>query len=165
MQQVLLSLGANLGERFSQLESAVQHICSRMLVDARVSSVVESPPLGYTSQPQFLNCCVYGHTYLSDEQLHIALRELESDLGRLQRPQWHEREIDIDIVLMDGVQHGASGLQIPHPRMHERRFVLQPAAEIAPNMVHQIFQLSVEELLLNCDDTSRLSLFSQSIYL
>ncbi len=164
MSTVILSLGANLGDRLESIEYAIERLRGDgILKDLRCSTIVQSQPLGFTEQPLFLNCCVSGTTACSPLQLHGFLREVESDRGRLQRPRWHERELDIDILLVDQLSYRDSTLELPHPRMHERRFVLQPAAELCPHMIHPRFQCSIEELLDRCPDPSRLEFYHESI--
>jgi 2-amino-4-hydroxy-6-hydroxymethyldihydropteridine diphosphokinase len=154
-EAVLLSLGANLGEREETLHRAFQMLTeSGTLHKARISSLYETAPVGYTEQPAFLNCAMWGVTNLSPEELFRACKQIEHVLGRKPRPRWHEREIDIDIVLFGSRQISDECLTIPHPQMQHRRFVLVPACEIVPSMTHPTLHHSVLELLHLCSDTT-----------
>ncbi len=163
MTQVLLSLGANLGDRDGTLRRAIEAISERGLLEAiKVSSLVECPALGYTQQPDFLNLCVVGQTRFAAHDLRAELFLIENECGRLHREQWHERELDIDIVLFGAQVVHDDVLQIPHPRMSQRRFVLQPAAEIAASMLHPIENKTIAELLDECTDSSHLHMYPRS---
>ncbi len=119
-----------------------------------MSSFYETEPVGYSDQPWFLNAVVSGYTYLTAEHLLILCKSLEYMMGRRKRERWHEREIDIDILLYNDSVFSDLFLTIPHPQMLKRRFVLQPAAEIASNILHPSANLPLGQLLDNCEDTS-----------
>lgn len=145
---VLLALGSNLGNREHFLQQATTVIAQRGYVFSLVcSAVYQTPPIGYTQQPPFLNCCIAGKTTLAPNDLHRTLKQLELELGRSPRPRWHEREIDIDIILAESTIIDSEHLTIPHPRAHERAFVLVPAAEIAPDWIHPRLQQTIAQLL------------------
>lgn len=152
---VLLALGANLGDRASTLRRAVDLLGARALTDVRASAIYATEPVGYTNQPDFLNMAVAGATALDAMSLSDVCRSIERELGRTPRAKWHEREIDIDVLLYGAEVIETPALQIPHPRMHERRFVLRPAADVAPTMYHPTLGATVTELLDLCQDTSR----------
>lgn len=153
---VLLSLGANLGDRQATLERAATLLRDEALGgEIRCSAVYETDPVGYREQPPFLNIAAAGETCLPPEELHAVCRGIERRLGRRERPRWHEREIDIDILLYGGAVLANETLEIPHPRMTERRFVLEPAAEIAPEMPHPLAGKTLRELAAECADTSQ----------
>ena len=167
LTRVLLSLGSNLEPRAERIAAAITHLKQHALSDVVSSHVYATEPVGFKDQPEFLNAAVRGETALSAEELFRVCKGIEQTLGRQHREQWHEREIDIDILLFgytvlrpDNMPNCRSGLVIeslwiPHPRMHERRFVLQPAAEVAADMVHPVFQQTVQSLLTICADKSQ----------
>ena len=144
----LLSLGANLGRREQSIRRAVGLIQEYAQAEPiRLSGFVETEPVGYEDQPKFINCAARFETELSARELLAICKRVESDLGRQERPRWHEREIDIDIILLGDEIIESDKCSIPHPRMHERLFVLAPASEIAPNMVHPLLHKTILELL------------------
>jgi 2-amino-4-hydroxy-6-hydroxymethyldihydropteridine diphosphokinase len=157
---VVLALGANLGDRLATLRAAVERCSAALIRDVRCSRVYETEPVGYVDQPAFLNMIVVGETMLGAHDLAQACSAIEIDLGRQARAKWHEREIDIDIVLYGREVIGSPTLEIPHPRMHERRFVLQPCAEVVPEMVHPILDTTINALLHDCADTAAVRPFA-----
>lgn len=157
---VLLSLGANLGDRYAALRVAVELLQSNhILTDVTMSSVYETEPVGYKDQPAFLNCSVAGFTELPAAQFHQATKTIEREIGRMRREKWHEREIDIDILTFGEEVHDTELLHIPHPRMNERKFVLVPTAEIAPDVLHPTAKATMSELLAACADTAEVLLY------
>ncbi|GIV54133.1 MAG: 2-amino-4-hydroxy-6-hydroxymethyldihydropteridine diphosphokinase [Candidatus Kapaibacterium sp.] len=144
---VLLSLGSNLGDRLAQLDAAVRSIrADGLLCSMRCSPVYETEPVGYHNQPRFLNCCIAGLTSLDPFVLHSHLKDLERRLGRRPRPRWHEREIDIDIILYGDNVIEHPQLVIPHPQTIERAFVLIPASDIVPSWIHPQAQQTIAAL-------------------
>jgi len=152
MHQVLLSLGANLGSPLTTLNRAIERISSDVLTDVRVSPFYETAPVGFQDQPPFVNAAMTGFTSASAVEIHHACKVIEKDLGRQHREQWHEREIDIDVILVGTEVHDDSHVHIPHPRMHERMFVLVPACDIAPNMLCPRSHKTLTQLLAECTD-------------
>jgi 2-amino-4-hydroxy-6-hydroxymethyldihydropteridine diphosphokinase len=152
---VLLGLGANVGDREQALSRAVALLLERKAIYApAISSLYETEPVGYTDQPSFLNMAVMAGTMLLPAKLLAVCKEVERHIGRIARPRWHEREIDIDILLYHNKIMAQNDLVIPHPHMHERKFVLVPAAEVAPRMLHPLYRKTIEELLHLCPDTA-----------
>jgi 2-amino-4-hydroxy-6-hydroxymethyldihydropteridine diphosphokinase len=131
---VLLALGSNLGNRRAQLAAAVARL-GRWLGGLRASSLYETAPRYLTDQPSFLNMAVAGTTELSPLELLAAIQSIEADLGRERLQRYGPRSIDIDIVYYDGLTVAVPQLAVPHPLRAERRFVLAPLAEIAPDFV------------------------------
>ncbi len=142
---VYLSLGANLGEREHTLRSAIEAFGAIGTV-AAVSSPYETEPVEVTAQPWFLNCAVALETELMPKQLLARLLALEQEFGRRRTQLKGPRTLDIDILLFGNAVVDTPRLTIPHPAMHERRFVLEPLAEIAPDARHPVFKRTVREL-------------------
>lgn len=152
---VLLSLGANIGDRERTIARALALIaCSPGVEVIAVSSLYETDPVGYLDQPSFLNAAALIRSTRAPEELLARLRAIERALGRVRRTRWHEREIDIDILLFGDRVVERDDLHIPHREMARRRFVLEPLAEIAPDARNPLTGERVREMLQRCDDTS-----------
>lgn len=147
--QVLIALGANLGQRARQLEDAWQILCgSEHIRPIEISRFLPTKPVGGPpGQPDFLNAAALLETDLSPIELLDFLQQIESQGGRRRHAFWGARTIDLDILLYGSAILNTSRLTIPHPRIAWRLFVLKPASEIAPDMVHPIFNLTITELL------------------
>ena len=152
--EVFLGLGSNLGDREAALEEALRRLCGRGLRVALRSSTWLTEPVGGPPQGPFLNAVVSGTTALSPEGLLRACLETEREMGRVRTVRDGPRTIDIDILFYGDVRRETPGLTIPHPRLHERRFVLEPLFEIAPALRHPVLGLTVAELRQRCPDTS-----------
>jgi 2-amino-4-hydroxy-6-hydroxymethyldihydropteridine diphosphokinase len=147
---VYLALGSNMGTRLANLKNAISNLTPQMNVKAK-SNVYETPAWGFVDQPPFLNQVVKVETYMEPEALLLHLKRLESVLGRVPSFQNGPRLIDIDILFFDDLVLDSPIVQIPHPRVHERAFVLVPLNDISPELIHPILQKPVSELLLACD--------------
>lgn len=147
---VYIALGSNLGNRLSNLKNAISNFTPQMDVKKK-SPVYETPPWGYADQPAFLNQVVMAETYLEPEDLLGHLKRLETVLGREPSFQNGPRLIDLDILFYDDIIVDSPPLVIPHPRLHQRAFVLVPLHDIAPDLVHPLFAKSVSEMLLDVD--------------
>ena len=143
---VYLSLGSNLGDRAANLRDAIERLREAGEVKA-VSSFYETEPVDVAAQPWFLNCAVALETDKMPRQLLAATQGIESAMGRRRTQAKGPRVIDIDIVLFAASVVDLPTLAIPHPAMHERRFVLEPLAEIAPEVRHPVFKRKIRELL------------------
>jgi 2-amino-4-hydroxy-6-hydroxymethyldihydropteridine diphosphokinase len=143
---VYLALGSNLGNRLMNIKQAVSALSPQLEVQAK-SYVYETPPWGYEDQPKFLNQVIKAKTYLEPERLIKHIKRLEVTLGRKDSFQNGPRLIDIDILFYDDLILNTSSLVIPHPRLHERGFVLLPLMDIDPDLVHPVNQKSVREMM------------------
>ena len=132
-RRVFLGLGSNVGNRIAFILRAVEELAERFGV-LDVSTVYESDPWGVEDQPPFLNCVVKMETSLSPRDLLRELQHIERKIGRRHRFRWGPREIDIDILLYGGEMIREEDLEIPHPRMGERDFVLIPLVEVEPEV-------------------------------
>jgi 2-amino-4-hydroxy-6-hydroxymethyldihydropteridine diphosphokinase len=142
---VYLSLGSNLGDRAANLREAIEKLADLGKVVA-ASSFYETEPVELTAQPWFLNCAVKLDTEKMPRQLISAILSLEQSMGRQRKQKKGPRIIDIDILLFGSSVIEIPSLTIPHPKLHERRFVLEPLAEIAPDARHPVFKRSMREL-------------------
>jgi len=147
---VYLALGSNLGDRRANLKEAIAALPPQMEVNAK-SSVYETPPWGYEDQPKFLNQVIKAKTYLDPEPLLKHLKRLEVALGRKESFPNGPRLIDMDILFYDDLVLNTPALSVPHPRLHERGFVLLPLMDINPDLVHPINKKSVREMAAGCD--------------
>ena len=157
MYRVFLGLGSNLGARQDFLNSAAVEIAR--LPGGRLmwcSSVYETEPYGNTAQGKFLNAAAEIETPLDPAALMGEVKRIEKALGRTVSGRWGPREIDIDILLYDGLVHSGDGLEVPHPGLERRKFVLVPLREIAPDLIHPVNGMTVSEMAAACRDDSRL---------
>ena len=142
---VYLSLGSNVGDRAANLNAAIARLGAFGEVVA-VSSFYETEPVEFAAQPWFLNCAVKLDTEKMPKQLLAAILDLEQEMGRRRVQKSGPRSIDIDILLFGNSIVDTQGLTVPHPAMHQRRFVLEPLAEIAPEVRHPVFKRTIREL-------------------
>ncbi len=145
MHSTYAGLGTNLGDRLGNIRHALSKFAPDIIVK-EISGVYETEPVGVIDQPRFLNLAFRAETELPPEGLLRRIKEIEKDLGRTESIRNGPRLIDIDILLCGDVILKSSDLTIPHPRMHERAFVLVPLADIAPNAMHPIFRKTVTQL-------------------
>lgn len=142
---VYLSLGSNMGDRDANLKNAIVRLGELGTVVA-VSSFYETEPVEVTAQPWFVNCAVKLNTKKMPKQLLRGILDLERQMGRRRTQNKGPRNIDIDILLFGNSIVETKGLTIPHPTLHERRFVLEPLAEIAPEVRHPVLKQTVREM-------------------
>lgn len=155
-EPVYIALGANLGDREQALRSALDHLVRHPQIELRrISSFIETPAVGGPADsPPYLNAAAELATSLAPHELLAVMMEIEHDLGRVRREKWEPRVIDLDILLFADQIISTDTLIVPHPLMHERRFVLQPLAEIAPAAVHPALQMTTQGLLDNLNNPS-----------
>lgn len=151
--KVFLGLGSNLGNRAEYIESAINEIGS--LKDTKLikkASLYETEPWGFKEQPDFINSAVEIETSLSAEELFIGVKEIEQKLKRQNIGRWQEREIDIDILFYGDEIIRTEKINIPHKEIENRKFVLIPMNELAPDFIHPVFDETINGLLNKSKD-------------
>jgi 2-amino-4-hydroxy-6-hydroxymethyldihydropteridine diphosphokinase len=151
-----LSLGSNIGDREKNLGDACFLLEKAHIKVLRSSSIYETQPVDYASQPWFLNQMLEVSTEFLPDDLLAVVKTIETKLGRIKSLPKGPRKIDIDIILAGKFIHQTPKLKIPHPKMHKRNFVLMPLREIEPGAVHPILKKNVEALVKENDDPSEI---------
>jgi len=159
--RVFLSAGSNLGDRKGYLAGAVRALESAGVKVVQVSPVYETEPVGVHEQPWFLNIAVEAATRLTPRQLLDCCLGIEAEQGRRRPYPGAPRVLDLDVLLYNGLVIDEPGLQIPHPHMTERRFVLEPLVCIAPRAIHPVLGATMDRLLAACPDRSRVTVHSE----
>jgi 2-amino-4-hydroxy-6-hydroxymethyldihydropteridine diphosphokinase len=147
LKRAYLSLGSNLGQREDHLQQAIDRLSAAGVKILRVSAVHETEPRDLPHQPWFLNLVLEVETDLFPMQLLARLQKIEAELGRKRLVAKGPRTIDIDILLFGNFVMETERLTIPHPRLTERRFVLEPLVELAPELRHPVSRRTMRELL------------------
>jgi len=158
-----LSLGSNVGDRMAELRRAMQLFCGEGMAMRRTSSVYETEPVGYTEQGWFLNCVAEISTTLEPVALLHRLQRIENQLGRERTFPKGPRTIDIDMLLYGDVVMQTEELTLPHPRMLERRFVLEPLREIVPALRLPGSGITVEEAYQQLRDPAQVRLLIKTL--
>lgn len=148
-----IALGSNLGDRLSYISTATQYIQQRVGRIVQSSDLYETDAWGVTDQPTYYNKVLEVETNLQAEEILALCLAIETELGRVRSQRWGARTIDIDILLHKNQIIDSESLTLPHPRMHERKFVLLPLSTIAPHEKHPIFRATIQTLLTQCTDT------------
>ena len=141
-----IGMGSNVGNKEENFNSAIKLINSRTTTVERVSDFYITKPVGYTEQEDFLNCALEIKTLLTPKELIVFLLGIEKDLKRERVMRWGPRTIDLDVLLYDDNITSFEEIVIPHPRMHERLFVLKPLSDIAPYLMHPVLNKRIIEL-------------------
>ena len=149
MSRVFIGIGSNQGDRAGLISQAVQCLGAVSGVRVtRLAGLLETEPVGGPPQPPYLNTVAEMDTSRTPQELLGELQGIERQLGRASSPvRWAPRPMDLDLLLYDDLVLEEPGLTIPHPRMHERRFVLEPLAQLAPELVHPALSRTVKDLL------------------
>ena len=153
MHLAYIGFGSNIGDRLVHIQNAIQTLSkAEGITLQKISSLYKTDPVGYEAQAQFLNGVAAIQTSLSPLSLLHTLKDIETAVGRQHRIRWGPREIDLDILIYGDLCLRTEKLILPHPEMHLRSFVLVPLAEIAPDLVHPVFQETIQTILNRFED-------------
>jgi 2-amino-4-hydroxy-6-hydroxymethyldihydropteridine diphosphokinase len=151
-KEVFISLGSNIGDRAENLKKAIHSIELKMGAIVRQSSVYETKPWGYSNQPDFFNQVILIHSDKSPEDCLRSLSSIEDEMGRKRMEKWGKRLIDLDLLYVNDAIIHSEKLTLPHPGIAQRRFVLVPLVEIAPDFIHPQLKKHQRQLLAECAD-------------
>ena len=155
---IIILLGSNLGDRLANLQQAITSIASFSTI-LQQSNIYQTAAWGNTDQADFLNQAIEIQTQQTAENLMHALLAIESQMGRVRLQKWEPRIIDLDIIFYESAIHTTDFIQIPHPEMQNRAFVLKPLLDIIPHFEHPILKQSISQLWEKCPDQLEVSLF------
>lgn len=144
--EAYIALGSNLGNLEDNLNTAIKNIKEQGIEVLAVSDYISTEPYGVTDQPQFLNAVIKVATTLEPLALLRTILGIENKMGRVRKRHWGERNIDLDLIFYEDVVMDTDELKLPHPDMQNRDFVLVPMAQIAPDVVHPVFNKTMAEL-------------------
>ncbi len=160
LNKAVLGFGSNFGSRINNIKKAVRDLSlNRDLNLLTLSSIYETEPWGFAGQNNFLNCTAVFLCRLTPKELAELIRRTELKLGRIYRGKWRAREIDIDILFFSDLIFKSSKLEIPHPMITGRNFVLRPLVEVMPGYIHPTCGRSIEYLLKNSSDKCKVKLY------
>ena len=162
MKEVYLSVGGNLGDREKNLYIALDYLKKHGFTINSMSKIYETASWGINEQPDFLNIVIKIYTNLDAERVLEQILYIEKLMGRTREKKWGNRIIDIDILAYENEIINSENLKIPHPFMHERKFVLVPFNEISPEWNHPTIKTEIKILLQNCKDNCEVRLFQSS---
>lgn len=162
MRMVFLSLGSNLGERRSHIERGIAALEEGGFTVVRRSSLYETEPVDLVDQPWFLNTVIAGETDLAPQDLLALCQRIEEQAGRERTVRFGPRVLDIDILLYKGQVIDEQNLEIPHPRMYRRRFVLIPLLEIAPRIKDPNRRVRFADILTGLDEKKKVKKLKES---
>ncbi|MBE9467201.1 MAG: 2-amino-4-hydroxy-6-hydroxymethyldihydropteridine diphosphokinase [Bacteroidetes bacterium] len=153
MAKVYLLLGGNLGDRNYYIQESEQMIECELGKITTKSSIYETEPWGFQNEQNFYNCVVLINTIYKPQELLKKIHAIENNLGRKRgSQQYSSRTVDIDILFYDNIILNEDNLIIPHSKLHKRKFVLEPLCEINPEFVHPVMNVTLNNLLFNCED-------------
>jgi 2-amino-4-hydroxy-6-hydroxymethyldihydropteridine diphosphokinase len=155
---IIILLGSNLGDRLANLKQAIASIASFSSI-LQHSNIYQTAAWGNTDQADFLNQAIEIQTHQTAENLMQALLAIESQMGRVRLQKWEPRIIDLDIIFYESAIHNTDFIQIPHPEMQKRAFVLKPLLDIIPHFEHPILNQTITQLWEKCPDQLEVSLF------
>ena len=158
-REVVIALGSNIGDREQNLVGAIRALERLGVSITRQSSFYLTEPVGGPEQEWFLNAVAQGETALTPEELLRVCLQIEEEFGRERRVRNGPRTLDLDVLFYGDERFATETLEIPHPRLHERRFVLEPLVEVDPERVHPVLGTGVQELLKTCPDRSKVLLY------
>lgn len=141
-----------MGNRINFLSEALKKTEIAFGKPLKISNIFQTQAWGFSSQPDFLNMAAIYETSILAEDALRTIKNIETETGRIHREHWHERELDIDIIFYGNQIIEKPNMNIPHPRMHERNFVLVPLNEICPELIHPVFKVSISKLLEQSTD-------------
>jgi 2-amino-4-hydroxy-6-hydroxymethyldihydropteridine diphosphokinase len=148
-----IGIGSNLGNREETCEKAITLLENKGINITKRSPMIETEPWGVQDQPKFINMAVEVETGCRPQELLQKLKEIEATLGRRKERRWGPRNIDLDILFYNSLVVKTPELEIPHPHIQERAFILKPLSEIAPDKIHPVLKRTVRELLLELQST------------
>ncbi|MCK5140074.1 MAG: 2-amino-4-hydroxy-6-hydroxymethyldihydropteridine diphosphokinase [Thermodesulfovibrionia bacterium] len=155
MPTAYIGIGSNLGNREENCEKAVTRLLKKGVHVVKRSSLYETGPWGVREQPKFINMAVEVDTELKPYELLKTLKGIESELGRTKGIRWGPRVIDLDILLYNDLIMKTYDLEIPHPHINDREFVLKPLSDIAPDKIHPVFKKRIKNLLMEFLESSQ----------
>ncbi len=154
MDDLVIGIGGNQGNRSENLSKCRAGIETHLGEILQKSSLIESEPWGYKSDKWFLNQTLLVKCNLEPAAILRIINEIESDFGRVRTEEYTDRPLDIDILFYGDLVMDNSDLQVPHPRLHDRLFIMKPLAELLPDFIHPLLRKSCKEILSGCTDSS-----------